>query len=199
MRRGLGVFYSLVSFLPVLGYILGTVFAANSVTIVGVTAGLFCVWVVSRAAGFAGFGRMRSTLDLLKENDSSEGGSQDLRSAATFIVVAVWPWVAFALALSLGQMSLAALFALLWLVEFVAYRFLTLRRTKNPIVDHRMEDWLAVVCIPIAALLSAFQIPPGAPPFFGFTLVSPFLLFSGLKSLYDAPKEFAGGLGGETG
>jgi len=44
-------------------------------------------------------------------------------------------------------------------------------------------------------LISAIRIIPGSPPFFGFLLVSPFLLLAGIKSLYEAPKELVAGLG----
>lgn len=197
-RRGLGLFYSLLSFLPLIGSILGTLFASEDVTLAGITVGIVCFWVVARVAGFRGFGRMRSTIELLKEDVPMGGRSQDLKRAATFVVIVLWPWIAYAVATTMGNAPLEVLFALVWLVEFVTFRVVTLKRNKNPIVGLRIEDWVVIVSIPVAALLSAFQIVSNAPPFFGFTLVSPLLLFSGLKSLYDAPKELVGGLGAES-
>jgi len=195
VRRGLGLFYSLLSVLPIIGVIMGTLFASRNVSLVGVTIGIVCVWVVSRIAGFQGFGRMGSTVDLLKGNDSSEGRGREARRTATFLFVAVWPWVAYAVVSAFGQMYLEVLFALIWLVEIVAYRTFSLRRNKNPIVSHRVDDWLVVFCIPSAALISAINVIPGSQPFFGFVLVSPFLLLAGIKSLYEAPKELVAGLG----
>jgi len=192
-RRGLGLFYSLLSVLPVFGSILGTLFVSENVTLVGVTVGIVCVWIVSRTAGFQGFGRMRGTIDLLKGDDSN--GGSELRRTTTFLLIAVWPWIAYAAASALGQQYLEVLFALTWLVEFVVYRVFSLRRNKNPIVTHTIEDWLVVFCIPLAALISAIQIIPGSPPFYGFVLVSPFLLLAGIKSLYEAPKELVAGFG----
>ena len=193
------MFYSLLSILPVLGSILGAVFASQSASLVGVTVGIVCIWILSRTAGFQGFGRMRSTIDLLKEDGSARGGTREWQRTTTFLFIAVWPWVAYAVANALGQRYLEVLFALIWLVEFVAYRIYSLRRNKNPIVSHTIEDWLVVFCIPIAALVSAIQIVPNASPFFGFLLASPFLLLAGIKSLYDAPKELVAGLGRESG
>jgi len=195
VRRGLGLFYSLLAVLPILGVILGTLFASQSVTLVGVTIGIVCVWIVSRTAGFQGFGRMGSTIDLLKENDSPGGKGREARRTATFLFIAVWPWVAYAVVSLLELKYLQILLALIWLVEFVAYRMFSLRRNKNPIVSHGIDDWLVVFSIPIAALISTIDIIPGSPPFFGFMLVSPFLLFAGIKSLYEAPKELVAGLG----
>jgi len=195
VRRGLGLFYSLLSVLPVLGVILGNLFASEGVTLVGVTIGIVCVWIVSRIAGFQGFGRMGSTIDLLKENDSAGTRGREVRRTATFLFIAVWPWVAYAVVSVLGLMYLQVLFALIWLVEFMAYRMFSLRRNKNPIVSHGIEDWLVVFCIPMAALISAIHVIPGSPPFYGFVLVSPFLLLAGIRSLYEAPKELVAGVG----
>jgi len=197
VRRGLGLFYSLLSVLPVIGSILGTLVSQN-VALVGVTVGIVCTWILARTVGFQGFGRMRSTIDLLKENDSAGGRGRELRRTTTFLFIAVWPWVAYAAASVLGQRYLEVLFALIWLLEFVAFRIFSLRRNKNPIVSHTLEDWLVVFCIPIAALVSAIQIIPNASAFYGFVLGSPILLFAGVKSLYDAPKELVVGLGGES-
>jgi len=194
VRRGLGLFYSLLSFLPVFGSILGTLFASENVALVGVTVGIVCIWIVSRTAGFQGFGRMRGTIELLKENEPG-GRGRELRRTATFLFVAVWPWVAYAAASALGQRYLEVLFAVVWLAEFIAYRIFSLRHNANPIVSHRVEDWLVVFCIPVAALVSALLVLPYAPPLYGFVLGSPFLLFAGIKSLYDAPKELVADLG----
>jgi hypothetical protein len=84
-------------------------------------------------------------------------------------------------------------FALVWLVELVLYRVLTLHRNKNPILDHRAEDWLAVVAFPLGAIISVVNIVPGQS-YFGFLLISPLVLIAGLKSLYDAPKELVNNL-----
>jgi len=195
-RRGLGLFYALLAFLPVLGNILAALFASQNVAFAGVTVGVVCIWVASRVAGSQGFGMMRSTIDLLKE-DSPAMASRNLRKSATFLVVLVWPWIAFAASVVLGQRSLEALFAVLWLVEFVVFRLLTQRSNRNPIVSLRVEDWVVVICLPLGALVSVILVTPSLPHLFGFTLVSPLLLFSGIKSLFDAPKELVTGLGPE--
>lgn len=194
VRRGLGLFYALLSVLPVLGVILGTLFASQGVTLAGVTIGIICVWIVSRTAGFQGFGRMGSTVSMLKEDDAS-GRGRELRRTSTFLFVAIWPWVGYAIVSVLGQIYLEVLFALVWLLELVAFRMLSLRRNKNPLVTHRIDDWVVIFCIPLAALVSALQIIPGSSPFYGFELVSPILLLAGIKSLYEAPKELVAGLG----
>lgn len=199
VRRGLGIFYCLLSFLPVLGTILGTLGASQDVVIVGTSVGLVCAWIVSRSLGLRGFGKMSNTLDLLKGDGSLDGGSARFKGASTVIAIILWPWLAYAIAGSLGLTDLEVLFAVVWLVEFVAYRFLTLRRNKNPIVDHRTEDWLVVFIIPMAALLSTVRIVPNASQFYAFLLISPILLFCGIKSLYDAPKELVRGLDSQQG
>ena len=198
VRRGLGVFYALLSFVPVLGTVLGLFSVSQYVIITVVTIALVCVWIVARTLGFEGFGRMASTIRLLRRNEPADG-SQGFKRVATFVAVAVWPWVAYAVAASLGQRLFQILFAVLWFVEFVSYRLITIRRNKDPLADHRIEDWVVLLCFPAAALLSTFAAFPNASPFYGFLLVSPFLLFSGMKSLYDAPKELVVGSGSEYG
>jgi len=196
VRRGLGIFYALLSFIPVLGEILGML-SVSQYTIVGaVTIALVCVWIAARALGFQGFGRMASTIGLLRGNEPAQGG-QGFKRAATFVAIAVWPWIAYAVAASLGQTFFQILFAVLWFLEFVSYRLFTLRRNKDPIVDHRIEDWVVLLCFPAAAFLSTFAPFPNASPFYGFLFLSPLLLLSGLKSLYDAPKELVVGPGSE--
>ena len=197
VRRGLGVFYALLSFVPVLGTVLGLFSVSEYVIITAVAIALVVVWIAARTLGLEGFGRMASTIRLLRRNEPAYGG-QDFTRAATFLAVAVSPWVAYAVAASLGQTLLQILFAVLWLVEFVSYRLLSIRRNKDPLADHRIEDWVVLVCFPAAALLSTFTAFPNASRF-AFLLVSPFLLFSGLKSLYDAPKELVVGSGSEYG
>jgi len=196
VRRGLGVFYSLLSAVPVLGTILGTIGFAQSIVIPCVSIAVVVAWVVSRISGLQGFGRMASTMMLLK----GTGGDQSriARGTLDFVAVALWPWIAYAIAAYYGQVQLELLFAALWLVELVTYRVLTLRRNKDPIVDHTLEDWLVIVCIPVAALVSTLHPFAGASNF-GFILISPLLLFSGLKSLYDAPKELVTDLGSGSG
>jgi len=185
-RRGLGVFYLILSFLPVLGTIVGTLSSSTALAIVSASVGVVFSWLVARSTGLQSFGRMRSTIGLLK--GSKGGGGRGRRGDALFLFIVLWPWVAFAWASMAGTAPLEVLFAVVWFVELVAYRLLTLRRNTDPIVDHRMEDWLVLVSLPAAALLSTVQIP-GAQQFYGFMFLSPILLFSGLKSLYDAPKE----------
>jgi len=193
VRRGIGVFYCLLSFLPVIGSIMGTLFASQFVGVAGASVALVCSWAVSRNAGFRGFGRMSSTLDLLKGDGSPEG--RRWGTVQTFVAITLWPWLAYGIAGILGLRALQILFAVLWLVEYVAYRFLTLSRNRNPLVDHRAEDWLVVVIIPVAALISAAGVLASAPPFYAFLMVSPILLFCGMKSLYDAPKELVMDIG----
>jgi len=196
VRRGLGVFYALLSFVPVLGTLLGLFSVSQNVIITAVTIATVCVWIAARTLGFQGFGRMASTIKLLRRNESADG-SQGFKRAAIFVAVALSPWVAYAVAASFDQTLFQIFFAVLWLVEFVSYRLITIRRNKDPLADHHIEDWVVLLCFPAAALLSTFAAFPNASPFYGFLFVSPFLLFSGLKSLYDAPKELVVGPGSE--
>ena len=67
-RRGLGVFYCLLSSIWVLGDILSTLFKSNTIMITGVSVAVVFAWIFSRMAGLSGFSKMTSTLGLLKSN-----------------------------------------------------------------------------------------------------------------------------------
>ncbi|MGA2664768.1 MAG: hypothetical protein ABSF83_07475 [Nitrososphaerales archaeon] len=186
VRRGLGVLYCFFSFLPVLGTILYALSGSLDVSLVGGTVAGVCASLVFRAAGFRGFSRMTSTMELLKGVDGRRGR---LRSAVGFMVLVIWPWIACGISFVIGRTTLAEAFAVVWLVELVVYRLVVARRAGDPIAEPRVEDWLALFSFPLGALLSTIQSLPPVIHGYGFLLVSPLLLISGIKSLYDAPKE----------
>ena len=195
-RRGLGVFYSLLAFLSILGSILWTVFNSENAMIVGVSIAVVCVWAVSRMAGMQSFYKMSNTIGLLRENGG--GHAQDNRRAfVIFLSTALWPWFAYVIAGYFGLPLYQVFFAVVWLLELSLYRIYTFRRNKYPVISYRIEDWLVVFFVPFGAILSALQLIPNGSPFFGFFFVSPVMLFCGIKSLYDAPKELVRDLDAE--
>lgn len=187
-RRGLGVFYSLLSFVPVLGSILGVFSNSESVIFAGVTVAVIFAWIFGRIAGVQSFGKMTRTIHLLKDNAKKKSNST-YNALPTFVLVVLWPWVAYAVASVRGLSLYEVFFALVWLVELVLYRTLTIHRNKNPILEQKAEDWLVIFAFPLAAIISALRIIPNESGFLAFLLISPFILIAGVKSLYDAPKE----------
>lgn len=183
-RRGIGITYLLLSFLPLLGSILFTLSKTLLIEFAGVTVAAIFFWSLGRLAGAQSFGKMSKTIWLLKEDSTKQSGvvfSQDIRFIALF-----WPWLAYATANILGLPLYEVLFATIWLVQLVLYRALTVHRNKNPILEVRVEDWLVILAFAIAAIGSSLHIIPDVSP---FLLITPLILGAGLKSLYEAPKE----------
>jgi hypothetical protein len=185
VRRGFGVLYCLYSTLPVIGSVIYAATSDITLALIGGTIAGVCFSLALRAAVFRGFGKMGPTMGLLRGGVADRGPNQRAR----VLLFGIWPWIGYAVAASFHEGSLEALFAAVWLVELVIFRRRTLLRTGDAIVKPRFEDWLALVSFPVGALLS---ILPGLPVElheYGFVLISPLFLFSGVMSLYEAPRE----------
>ena len=190
-RRGLGVFYSLISILPLLGLILYNT-TSLPFAVVGEMAGILAIWFVSRLCGFSGFSKMQYSLDFLKGErgtvyDEKRGRWGSWRRNLGWFLATLWPWFGYIIANGEGYPSFAALF-LVFLVAELALIMRFSRSTKGDrILDRRVEDWAIIVgdiSIGIIAIL------PGAPAW-TWALASPLFVLCGTKSLYDAPKELA--------
>src|ERR1017187_1299241 len=113
-RRGLGVFYSLISILPLLGLILYNT-TPLLFAVAGEMAGILAIWFVSRLCGFAAFSRMQYSLDFLKGErgtvyDEKRGLWLSWRRNFAWFFVTVWPWFGYIIANGEGYPYLAALF-----------------------------------------------------------------------------------------
>jgi hypothetical protein len=196
-RRSLGLYYSLVSIVPILGTILSLTGSA-SLVIAGILAGVILTWSLARLWGFARFSKMQYSLDFLKGEKGEvydEKGDRKLsfrRDLARFIAI-VGPWFGYIIAIVEKHPFVAILFPVFFILELILIRALSSssspskKKKKRSILTMKAEDWtMCIGCIVIAIL----AIIPGAP---GWTwiLASPIFLGSGIKSLYDAPKELA--------
>jgi hypothetical protein len=192
-RRGIGIFYLVVSLAPVLGTIVGTLFNAEVAGIIVGTSTAVFAWFCARRAGAQSFGRMTRTMKLLEEDPTQN--PKPIASNPVIFLLQLWPWIPYVVTGVLGLPLFEIFFALVWLVENVLFRVLVLSRNKNPILCQRVEDWLATLSVPIIAIIPALSqlgILPQEPPFSAFLLITPLFLVAGVKSLYDAPKELVG-------
>lgn len=197
MRRALGVTYCILAALPILGTL---VYAATQdeilSVIIGTAIGLACfTWL--RAAGFRGLFRMGSIINMLSGKEEASGASSRGSFAAS-VALTLWPWIAYWIAALKGWGILELAFAVIWLVEIMLLRLAALRRSRDYILEPRMEDWIAITAFPVAALLSTLPGLPLDVSQNAFLILSPFILFSGVKSLYEAPKEFVLEIGADT-
>jgi hypothetical protein len=189
-RRALGLLYSLFAFLPLIGEALylaseNSLLSLAGALIVGVACSL-----AFRAAGYRGFGGMTNTIEMLQGKDSPRSSN-----ARTILLplVAISPLIGFMVANIMGEPQLYVYIAILWLVERVVFVWIA-KRTRNPILDPKIEDWLVAVGFPVGALLSTLAIIPVAIHPFGFLLISPLIAFCGIKALYEAPEELGASL-----
>jgi hypothetical protein len=189
-RRGIGVFYSIISIVPMLGIILYLTVPLLLV-VSGIVVAYFAVWYIARLCGFAGLSRMQYSLDFLKGEKGTIYGTDNrwlsLAKGFARFLFSVWPWLAYSISSQLGQPYLAAIFLLVLLVQSVLIELYSRSRNKNRILERRVEDWVVIVGSISIALLA---ILPGASVW-TWALATPILLLSGIKSLYDAPKELA--------
>jgi hypothetical protein len=190
-RRGIGVFYSLISIFPVLGTILSA-FSVSPVVIYScITLAVFLMLFFAKSTGIQSFDKMTATIRLLKDDSAKD---RSYSAAALFVVFALWPWLGYLISTLLHQPVFAILFALTWLVELVLYRLLGSHRKTNSIIDVRVEDWVIIIAFPLAAIISTIGILPHETWFSAFLLISPLVLLAGMKSLYEAPKELVSNL-----
>ena len=189
-RRGLGVFYSFISVLPLLGLILNATISPMA-AVVGVVAGTFVIWFLARACGFGGFTLMQYNLDFLKGEggavyDERRGLRAFLRSNFLWFSASVWPWFVYTVAIVEGYRYFAATALVVLLAEWVLISRFS-HPKENRILEGRVEDWAIGVG---DVLIAAAAIIPGAPVW-TWALASPLFVLCGTKSLYEAPKELA--------
>lgn len=188
-RRGTGVFYASLSSLPPFAVILSNFL--SSYEVLGAFLCLIAgVWIISKLSGFQSFAKMSYTIELLRGSDSDVSKLRSFNPSG--LILALWPWIAFALAEAQGLNSLAVIFLVIWIVQFTVLRVFSidLRRKRKAtvvILDRKIEDWIVTILFPVA---TGLLIVPGVLSL-GFLLASPVLLFAGIKSLYEAPKELA--------
>lgn len=190
-RRILGIYYSLISIVPVLGTIL-SLRVPVPLVIAGTLAGLVVTWSVARLWGFGRFSKMQYSLDFLKgekgyDYDEKRDSKLSFRKDLVRFVAIVWPWFGYIIAIDGKHSFIAMFFPVLFILEFAVTRILSPPNKKGRILALKAEDWtMSLGCVIIAMI----AITPGAPGWI-WALASPLFIFSGIKSLYDAPKELA--------
>jgi hypothetical protein len=190
-RRGLGVFYSLVSIVPLLGLILYNTTSFILAT-AGVIAGILAIWFVARSCGFGGFSKMQYSLDFLKGErgtiyDEKRARWSSWRRNFAWFLATVWPWFGYTIANAEGYPYFAAIFLAIFVAEVVLVLTFSHSAKEGRILERRVEDWAFIVGDVTIAIMA---ILPGAPVW-TWALASPLFMLCGTKSLYDAPKELA--------
>ena len=190
-RRSIGVFYSLLSILPLAGVILVAT-VSIPFAIVAVASGAVVVWSITRSSGLSGISKMQYSLDFLKGKkgmvyDANKDVWLARRTNLGWFLASTWPWFGYIVAIVEGSGLLARVFMLIFVGEFAALAVLSRFPKVSSIFEWRIEDWAFItgdVGIAFAAII------PGAPSW-TWVLATPLFVLCGVKSLYDAPKELA--------
>jgi hypothetical protein len=190
-RRSVGVLYSLLSVLPLIGVILAAT-APVALTIVAVLCCSLVIWFVARSSGLVGISKMQYSLDFLKGEkgmvyDPKKDAWLARRTSLSWFLASSWPWFGYIIAITEGSRFFAAIFMLIFVGEFAGMAWLSRFPRVSSIFEWRLEDWAFVagdVGIAFAAII------PGAPSW-TWVLATPLFVLCGTKSLYDAPKELA--------
>jgi hypothetical protein len=190
-RRSTGLFYCLVSISPILGTILHFTLPL-SLAIAGTLASFLVMWWIARLWGFGRFSRMQYSLDFLKGDkgavyDEKKDSRLFFRKNFVRFVALIWPGFGYVIANEEGAPLLAILFLVFFVSQLILVRIFSSSAKNGGIFQRKPEDWAAIfgaVCIAILAVI------PGSP-WWTSALMCPIFLASGIKSLYDAPKELA--------
>jgi hypothetical protein len=197
-RRGTGVFYALLSAIPLFTIFLNDLSVPSYAILISTVAASLGIWLIARAAGLRRFTQMSSTIDLVEgeEEERRRTGSRSVRffkDLVTHILpIRVLPLAVFVILEIYGMNRLAVTVLFAWIVGLVSYNILVFsEKSKNRIIFRRVEDWVVVLSLLALLLLSALPI---VGSLIDFSFLSPILLAAGVKSLYEAPEELVRGI-----
>lgn len=187
-RRGVGVFYALVSLLLLAVWTIVRTFSSPILVFAGLVTGASVMWYVARAAGFRGYDRMAYSLEFLEGGEALVRDRTRWYTNPTFFRMVTLCWAAvFVAAEAEGLSTLSLAILTVGSAQAVFLRVFILSRSRDGVLETRPEDWVVNAVYPL--MLISF-VATGSP-IDGVLLSVPIYLVAGLKSLYDAPKELS--------
>jgi hypothetical protein len=185
-RRGIGVFYSLFSIIPLLSYYLEAIAASQTLSLVVMGTAILLVWIASRMAGFRAFSQMTESIDLVNAGGQNEPDRKSISIAGLHLLRSL-PFVALIVSLYIGSVSFAELFLFVGVFDQLFYSILRYsRRSTDAVVRLKVEDYVVLATVVVYLILSFI---PGTGHLTGFGYLSLVFLLCGVKSMYDAPEE----------
>ena len=187
-RRGTGVYYTLLSTVPLLVGVLISLSAPSYFILVLVGVLVLGILFFARLAGMKRFYQMGLVIDLFERKQKSEkpghGPKRFLESART-VLVTLLPLVAATIFQITGNAFLGSTLLIVFVAYVVVYYiFLYSKQSEDSVLPWRVEDWLVAVFPPTLLLLSFFQVISTTP-----YLVSLLLLFLlAARFVYVIPK-----------
>jgi DNA-binding MarR family transcriptional regulator len=187
-RRGIGVYYTLLSTVPILVGVLITVSAPTYLTLISTGLLVLGILYLSSLAGMKRFYQMRLVMGLFEQKDRIKPGDRldkILESARTVLVTLV-PLGAATIYAITNNPILGSAVLLTFIAYVLTYYFLVYsKQAAYSVLPWRLEDWVMAVFPPTLMLLYFFQVI-GTTSYLIFLLLS--FLLAGIKSSYDAPQ-----------
>ena len=188
-RRGIGVYYTLLSTVPVLVGVLETFSAPSYITLVSVGLLVLGILFLARFAGMKRFYQMRQVMGLFEQEQEKEKRGHRLNGllgSARTVIVTLLPLVAAAI----FEVTSSAILSSVPLIAFVTYVLafyicVFSRHSADDVLPWCLEDWLVAVFPPTLLLLSFFQAISTSIYLVSLLLL---LLLAGVKSSYEAPQ-----------
>ncbi len=182
-RRGIGVAYSFASVMVIITLIVSSVVQNIYMTLAMVAITPSLVIFGSGIFGYKGIGRMNHAIGLISGRIGIDNGSIALEILV--VMTLTWPWLTFTALENFGYAGYAYVFPPIYVIELIAFLIIGFKTRSQVTIDWRIEDTTFLISICLASLLVI--IPEIGT--LGFELALPVWIVSGLKSLYDAPKE----------
>ncbi len=186
-RRGIGVYYALLSMVPILVGVLVSLSAPLYAILISVGLLVLGILFFSRLAGMNRFYQMRLVMDLFEQKQEKHRHRLNrlLESARTALVLL--PLVAAAI----FEVTSSAVLGSVVLIAFVGYvlfyYFLVFsKQSADSVLPWRIEDWLVAVFPATLLMLSFFQEINTTTYLVSLILV---FLLAGIKSSFEAPQE----------
>lgn len=188
-RRGLGVYYALLSTVPLLVGILQT-FSAPAYLILG-SVGLQVVGILylARFAGMKRLYQMRFVIGLFDQDQNNSKSGEKLNKlleSARTVFITLLPLGAAAL-FAITDNAILGLAVLVAFVSYVLARYVLInsKKSDDSVLPWFAEDWIVAFLTPALLALYFFQLIDITA-----YLISLLLLFllAGIKSSYEAPQ-----------
>jgi len=189
-RRGIGVYYALLSTAPILLGVLVSLSAPLYFILISVGLLVLGILFFARLAGMKRFYQMRLVMDLFEQKPKQEKQGHRLNrllESARTVLVTLLPLVAATIFEVTGSAILGSIVLIAFVTYVIAYYLLVFsRQSADSVLPWRIEDWLVAVFPPTLLLLSFFQAISITTY---LVLLLLLFLLAGVKSSFEAPQE----------
>jgi|GEM_PF-1393202 Transcriptional regulators len=194
-RRGIGVYYALLSTVPILVGIMDTLSAPPYLTLISVGLLVTAILLLASLAGMKRFTQMRLAMDLSEQTQTPQKRPNRLLEGARTAIITLLPLVAAVVFQVTGSAILGSLVLIAFAAYIVTYCILVFsRQAQDSILPLRIEDWLVAVLPPALLLFSFFQVIDTTTYLTSLLLL---FLLVGVKSSYEAPQALVQVLSGK--